>query len=98
MEKSGFSSRKIANNQSLQLEDITSLTVSNYGNTNALVTVNGITRKVLAFNPVIGVPFGSFNIPGDGTYSTIEIAIEFPEGPGEVILDYRKIQRQSTQC
>lgn len=93
MNKSGLiSQRYTANSEKEQLKDITSLTLSNYGETEITVTINNQSRKVPAFNPTIGVPFGSFNIQGDGTACDIDITIEFAGGTGECILDYRKFK------
>jgi len=90
MNKSGFLSQKFyANSGKMPLKDVTSLTVSNYGNTEVTVTIADVARIVPAFNPAIGVPFGSFNIQGDGTACDIVITIEFTGGSGECILDYR---------
>jgi hypothetical protein len=90
MRKSGFNSNKITGYIFLPLKDVTSLTISNYGSSIAKVTIDGIERDVPAYNPLIGVPFGSFNIPGDGTACDLDLYIDFVGGTGEVILDYRR--------
>jgi len=91
--KSGFISRRYsANTPKHLLERVTSLSVSNYGDTDAFVTVNDVTRKVPAFNAAIGVPMGVFNIPGDGTACDIYITIDFQNNSGDVILDYRTLK------
>jgi len=92
MEKSGFNTLKYNKSSSLiKLTDVTSLTISNYGASDVTAVVNGISRKIVAFKPAIGVPYGSFNIPGDGTACDLDIRIEM-NGTGDVIIDYRKLK------
>ncbi|AXG72945.1 hypothetical protein DVK85_01335 [Flavobacterium arcticum] len=92
MVQSGFVSLPFTEDDSTTIEDVTSLTISNYGTTALTVSVNGVPRTVPAFNADIGVPFGSFNIPGDGTATAkLEIKFAFVGGTGNAILDYRKL-------
>lgn len=92
MLKSGFTSIQINSDGPQYLKDITSLTISNYGNSELTVIVNDVPRIVPAFNPAIGVPYGSFNIPGDGTACEIKLELKFTGGIGKAILDYRKLK------
>ena len=92
MEKTGLLSRAIQSDTRFSETNITSLTVSNHGDTVMTVTQGGVSRTIPAFRDDIGVPFGSFNIPGDGTMSDIEIEISFEGGAGKAIIDYRKVQ------
>lgn len=91
MEKSGFKTLQYTKDDTIRLEGITSLTVNNYGDTDLEVIVNDVSRKVPALKPEIGVPFGSFNLPGDGTACTIEIKLQFTGGLGKALVDYRKL-------
>ncbi|RDI07047.1 hypothetical protein [Flavobacterium sp. AG291] len=93
MQKSGFASIQINSDTTQFLDGITSLSISNYGATALTVTVNDVARVVPAFNPAIGVPFGSFNIPGDGTACEINLELKFEGGSGKAILDFRKIKK-----
>ena len=90
MESTGFVSRTITTNKKETLQHVTCLTVSNYGDTELQLTVNGTTRLVPPLREDIGVPFGAFNLPCDGT-ACLEIRLEFAftGGSGKAILDYR---------
>lgn len=92
MLKTGFTSIQISQDTSQYLEDITSLTISNYGATDLTVVINDVARIVPKFSTEIGVPFGSFNLPGDGTACDIKLELKFVGGAGKAILDYRKIK------
>ncbi|ALM50314.1 hypothetical protein AMR72_16335 [Flavobacterium psychrophilum] len=91
MLKTGFTSIQIDSDMPLYLEDITSLTLANYGTTPMKVIVNDVARTIPAFNAEVGVPFGSFNLPGDGTACKVKIEVKFDGGIGKAILDYRKL-------
>ena len=99
MEKSGFTSQRINKDEKLpEITGVTSLTISNYGDTDLTVIVNDVPRPVPAFNQDIKVPFGSFNLPGDGTACDVRIELKFQGGRGQAILDYRKLIKQADQC
>lgn len=90
----GFSSERITNNYERIIEQVTSFTISNYGNTYLDVTIGGVKRRVPAFNVAYGVPFGAFNMPGDGfVIENVTIKFEFEGGSGNAILDYRSLKK-----
>ncbi|QEE49646.1 hypothetical protein FUA48_08630 [Flavobacterium alkalisoli] len=93
MNKSGFNSQLITNDDKIILEGVTSLTLANYGADDLTVTVNDVSRKVPAFNTEIGVPYGSFNIPGDGTACDVTLVVKFNGTSKNAILDYRLIKK-----
>lgn len=93
MLKTGFTSIQISQDNSQYLQEITSLTISNYGATDLTVIVNDVARIVPKFSAEIGVPFGSFNLPGDGTACDIKLELKFAGGAGKAILDYRKLMQ-----
>lgn len=93
MNKSGFNSQLITNDDKIILEGVTSLTLSNYGTNDLTVTVNDVPRIVPAFKPEIGVPYGSFNIPGDGTACDVTLEVKFNGTSKNAILDYRLIKK-----
>ena len=96
MHYAGFISEAITTSRKIILTDITSLTVSNYGNNVLQLKVNGVKRPVPAFNVAYGVPVGAFNLPGDGTVTTkLELEFEFTGDTGNAILDYRKLNKQN---
>ena len=98
MLKSGFLSRQITEDTGrFTITDVTSLTISNYGGTDLFVTIDDKERKIPAFNGSIGVPFGSFNLPGDGTACDLDISFKFTGGTGNAMLDYRKL-KQPLNC
>ena len=94
MTKSGFKSLKISTDRTLHLKDVTSLTISNYGAFPITVIVDDVARPVPPFKEEIGVPFGSFNIPGDGTACSVSIQIKFNGNGGNAIIDYRLYKPQ----
>ncbi|MGQ2982116.1 hypothetical protein [Flavobacterium sp.] len=97
MLQSGFKSTPITQDLSeLTIENVTSLTISNYGNTVLSVTIGDVTRIIPPFNPAIGVPFGSFSLPCDGTACDLRISFNFDTGIGSAILDYRKLLQPLT--
>lgn len=89
MIRTGFISRKIGNDTKLDLKKVTSLTLSNYGANDLTVIVNNVERIVPALKPEIGVPMGSFNLPGDGTACDLTIEVKFNGDSKFAILDYR---------
>lgn len=91
MHKTGFNSIQYSSDDTIKLEGITSLTISNYGTSIVTVVINDVPRNIPALKPEIGVPFGSFNLPGDGTACDITITFKFAGGAGNAILDYRKL-------
>lgn len=93
MNKSGFNSQLITNDDKITLAGVTSLTLANYGSNDLTVTVNDVPRIVPAFKPEIGVPYGSFNIPGDGTACDVTLEVKFNGTSKNAILDYRLIKK-----
>ena len=94
MQKTVFTSIQVSQNKSFYLDGITSLTISNYGNSNLRIIIAGVMRIIPAFKAEIGVPFGAFNLPGDGTECNIDFALEFDAGTvNNAILDYRAIKK-----
>ncbi|MEE1897089.1 hypothetical protein V1389_02000 [Flavobacterium rakeshii] len=91
MKKTGFNAMQISNDIKLELKGVTSLTVANYGSDPLKVIVNDTPFPVLAFNTEIGVPYGSFNIPGDGTACDITLEIKFSGASKNSIISYRKL-------
>ena len=91
--QSGFTSRQFSANAVETFKNVTSLTISNYGENEVTVIINDIARPIPAFNPQIGVPFGAFNLPGDGTACTIRIELKFAAGVSNVIIDYRSLKQ-----
>ena len=90
---SGFTSRQFTANAVETFTDVTSLTISNYGANEVTVIINDVARPIPAFNPQIGVPFGAFNLPGDGTACTIKVELLFAAGASMVIIDYRSLKK-----
>jgi hypothetical protein len=95
MLKSGYTALQYQGNETVRVEGITSLTISNHGNSDLYVIIDNVRRKVPALNPLIGIPMGSFNMPGDGTVCNLEIKLEFDGGQGDAIVDYRKLTPQT---
>lgn len=91
MTKTGFTSIQIGSDTPLNLENISSLTIANYGTTVLTIVANDVARTIPAFNNEVGVPFGSFNLPGDGTLCDVRLEFKFETGKGLAILDYRKL-------
>ena len=97
MIKSGFNALRVSNYYKETLEGITSLTVANYGSDPLKVIVSDVTFIVPAFNAEIGVPYGSFNIPGDGTACDITLEIKFSGASKDAVISYRKINTCNIQ-
>lgn len=91
MKQSGLNALRISNDQPINLKGVTSLTVANYGSDPLNVVVSGVTFPVPAFNAEIGVPYGSFNLPGDGTACDITLEIKFSGNNKNAIITYRKL-------
>lgn len=92
MQKTVFTSIQVSQNKPFYLKGITSLTISNYGSSNLTINIGGVPRTIPAFKPEIGVPFGAFNLPGDGTVCDISFDLVFDAGVANAILDYRAIE------
>jgi len=91
MIKSGFNALRISADYKDDFEGITSLTVANYGSDPLNVIVSGVTFPVPAFSTEIGVPYGSFNLPGDGTACDITLEIKFSGSSKNAVITYRKL-------
>lgn len=93
MEKSNLLSLLVNQDTSLnEIENVTSLTVTNYGNTDLMLEVNGVSRLVPAHDSSkYPVPVGCYTIDGDGTRCDIRMSFVFTGGTGKAILDYRVI-------
>lgn len=74
MEKSVTTGRYLYDDDVIVLKNITSLNVSNYSDVQMFVTMDDVTETLPAFAG--DIPF-AFQIKGDGTFSDIEIKIEF---------------------
>lgn len=99
MIKSGLTLQKITQDTNYsELTDITSLTVSNMGASNLTLTVNDVPVLIPAFDPAFKVPFGSFNLPGDGTACAVRLAFSFNGGTGHAVLHYRKLLINTNTC
>ncbi|QEE49610.1 hypothetical protein FUA48_08450 [Flavobacterium alkalisoli] len=89
MEKTGLISRLIGSDIKMNLKNVTSLTLSNYGSDPLTVIVNDVPRTVPALREEIGVPMGSYNLPGDGTACKLTLEVKFTGESKHAILDYR---------
>ena len=92
MKKTGFFSKNIYSTETFEIENCTSLSVSNYGISDISVTISNVTRVLPAYDPILKNLF-SFNIEGDGTCSDITIVVETIDTPTRThaVLDYKKI-------
>lgn len=90
MQESGLNSVRIEDNKQPFILEISSLCLSNYSNSDIIVTVANQPRTIPAFDPALKVPY-YFRIEGDGTFSKIEIKVAFvtPGKTGYALLDYR---------
>nr|WP_322624477.1 hypothetical protein [uncultured Flavobacterium sp.] len=79
-----------------ELTDVSSFSVTNYGEKDMYLMVNGVERLVAGFDHTIyAVPIGCFSMDGDGTFSDIKLEFRFPGGgDGNAVLDYRKLKEQ----
>jgi len=92
MNATRFAPRIINQQDKITLAGITSLTISNYGQSELTVTINDVSRPIPAFSAAIGLPY-TFDVPGDGSAFDIEMSFEFKAvGTKNAILDYRKIK------
>lgn len=88
----GYISEKIQSDKTFVLESVTALSVHNYGSNDMYLSVNGVKRKIPAFNATYGVPVGSFNIQDGLPIAKMKLEFEFTNtGTGDAILDYKKL-------
>lgn len=86
----GLNSVKVNGLKTLDLKNISSLSVSNYSTIDIYVMISNVKRPIPAFNPAINIPY-VFTIDGDGTLSDMEITIGSDAvGTINAIVDYRK--------
>jgi hypothetical protein len=102
MFESKTNGRTISQNEKLNLEKVTSLTIANYSDVKLLVTLDDVTEVVPAYNENVGYP-ASFDITGDGTYSNVIIQLVFDTTDkstkvGNAVLRYKKIIINQDKC
>lgn len=96
MLKSNTNGRSITTDETLRLQNVTSLNIANYGDVDMIVTMDDIPETIKAFDPDNnGFPY-IFEIKGDGTASDIEIKLEFDatggrSKSGNAVLRYKKL-------
>jgi hypothetical protein len=92
--KSGINSTTISTKERLNLKNISSFNLSNYGDTDLIVTLNSVSEKVARFDTA-NDSAPSWAIDGDGTYSDIDLTIEFVAGSSQdtnkAIVRYRQV-------
>lgn len=91
--KSVLNGYLISNKDRLNLKNISSLSLSNFGNTELVVTCNNVSETIARFDTANNSA-PNWSIDGDGTYCDIEIHIDFlPEfnGTNKAILRYRQV-------
>lgn len=80
MKRTNWITQKFTSNTSIQIRNVTSFTLLNAGNT------------PLKFRERVLEPQQFFLLEGDGSYSDIELNIEFEKGDNPcAILDYRSV-------
>ncbi|MFY0481660.1 hypothetical protein ACI6PS_03570 [Flavobacterium sp. PLA-1-15] len=88
MNKTGINSDKITKGERIKRENVSSLSIANYGNTDMMVTLNDVTEMVPPYDAVNKYA-RSFQLPGDGTFCDIDMVVDFAGGSGEAVLRYR---------
>lgn len=92
----GMNRVQVTKNTLLNLEEVSSLTVSNYGEIDIYAEISNVKVVIPAFNPDMKIPY-VFTIDGDGTLSDVNITIGCDSvGLINAIVDYRKQKPQ--QC
>lgn len=85
MQRTGYYTEQYTQDYSKKLKDITSLSISNVGETDLKLTVQGVNRIIK--------PKQMFVIEGDGSYSDLDFKFTFDGGSGIAIVDYRQIKQ-----
>lgn len=85
MQKTGYYTEQYTQDFSKKLKDITSLSISNVGETDSTLIIQGVKRIIK--------PKQIFVIEGDGSYSDVDFKFTFDGGSGIGIVDYRQIKQ-----
>lgn len=92
--KSGINSSVINTKERINLKKISSICLSNYGDTDMIITLNNIPEKLSKFDTA-NDSAPNWAIDGDGTYCDIDITVEFINQSGsdinKAILRYRQV-------
>jgi hypothetical protein len=72
--------------------NITQVVIQNYSNVAVSVTQKDVTRLIPGATKVLGVdvPSMPFVMNDNGNYFDTNLIVDFPNGPGRVIIDYNK--------
>lgn len=89
MQKTGYQSNRIQKNDTRTIDNVTSFTVTNDGDTDLTLTIAGVSRIVPAKK---NETHSYFDMPFDGTYSDYEIEFSFVGGRGSAILDFKQLK------
>lgn len=85
MDKTGYNYRRVTRNERFSLKGVTSITISNCGDSD--VDVFGRTLPAM-----VGVNPACFKIDGDGSQTDLDFTIEFDGDKGGLVyIDYRAI-------
>lgn len=84
MEKSNYISIELTENEQFNLKSVTSLSVSNHGDT--AVTIFGRTLP-----PMTGQNPARFVIDADSTYTNLDFTVRFETGKGKAFIDYKAL-------
>lgn len=88
MNKTGINSKKIFSKDRITVDNVSSLSIANYGDTEMYVTLNDVTETVPAYDQANKYA-RSFQLTGDGTFCDIDVVVDFAGGSGEAVLRYR---------
>lgn len=88
MEKSSYNSKRIQKDDHLELDNVISLTVTNDGNTDLRLLVNGSEWEIPKRDDESKTK-SHFNIPPDFTNSDIQFEFFFEGGLGNAIVAYK---------
>lgn len=89
MKKVSITSRNITKRESVKINNVTSVFVSNLSPVATTFIFNGVTRNLGAFDAENSVPFAPFLISDNGNFFDVEL--NFNKQNYDVILDYTEL-------
>ena len=89
-----FGTRRFTRDARLDLDCVSSFSISNPGATDVRMIVQGVPTVIPYWDKTKTVVPIQFDMNGDGTLSNIELDLEFETGAGEAIVYFRQQKTQ----
>lgn len=97
--KTSINSIRFSEKRRFEEKNITQVIIQNYSKNEISIKQKDVTRLIPAAQLAVGIDIPSFPfiIHDNGNCFDIDLVVDFPNGPGDVIIDYNKVA-EPTKC